>query len=269
MKKKITVIALLGILFLSNISKSTLAYLTDAEGVTNHFTAKVEETEPEAKIDITLPTEYGSGYLVPVSGIRDDGTYANSIKNKVWVQCESDSDPVYVRVHVAIPAILDTPGDHENTGKILPIDKFGNKNVLIDKYSLFCFDHDTEAGYNDEWKWLDDPATHKPTYVYKDTGGMDYNIYVAVYKKVLQTDTKTTYPFIRSVYLEDAVTNGDLWDKNYGIAEVYGDIFSVVCRAEAVAITGFTDPETALTTAFGTPGTNAAYDKELWEPSGG
>lgn len=205
----------------------TLAYFTDAKSATNVFTV--------GKVGICLRENFEQGsVLLPATGSTQDGTLQNGVTKEVTVQVEDGSEAAYVRVHIAIPQILD---DGDNT-----LD--AGKNVLHFSYA------DGSIGVG-KWNWSDAAgAPYEGGDRYTTTmDGIAYNVYVVTYEAAL-TAGRSTEHVIDQVYLDSAVTGADIERIN----DVLGETWQIRVIAEGVQADGFDDAYTALNTAFGTPG---------------
>ena len=90
MRKKI-IVACLSLALVATVAiGGTLAYFTDKDQVTNVFTV--------GKVDIELRENFEQDSLL-MPGSQESGT----VKKEVFVDCSEDSQPTYVRVHIAIP----------------------------------------------------------------------------------------------------------------------------------------------------------------------
>lgn len=205
----------------------TLAYFTDVKSAANVFTV--------GKVGIRLQENFEQGsVLLPATGSTQDGTLQNAVTKEVTVQVEEGSEAAYVRVHIAIPQILDDGDDTLDAGK----------NVLHFSYA----DGSIGAG---KWNWSDAvDAPYEGGYRYTATmDGIVYNVYVVTYEAAL-TAGRTTDHVIDQVYLDSAVTGADIEKIN----AVLGETWQIRVIAEGVQADGFDDAYTALNTAFGTPG---------------
>ena len=110
MKKKITAISLCAALLAIAIVGASLAYFTDTDAKDNVFTT--------GKVDITLNENFEqNSKLLPSTGSAQQGTLKNGVKKEIQVKNEAGSEDTYVRVHIAIPAILDNGAVDFDAGK--------------------------------------------------------------------------------------------------------------------------------------------------------
>ena len=211
----------------------TLAYFQDDESVTNVFTVGYVE------IDLDENFEQGSE-LMPTTGKDEEGNVKNAVAKEVFVT-NTGANPAYVRVHIAIPAILDNGDPNFDAGA----------NVLHFNYAP----DSVGAG---KWDWSNSTgAPYEGSYNYYETliEDIEYNVYVVTYEKALEKDEKTVNA-MHQVYLDASVTNQDIIDINKVLE---ADNWQILVVAEGVQSEGFDDAYTALNTAFGVPGN---YDIE-------
>ncbi|MBE5809953.1 MAG: hypothetical protein E7318_03355 [Clostridiales bacterium] len=207
----------------------TLAYFQDDESITNVFTVGYVE------IDLDENFEQGSE-LMPSTGKDEDGNVKNAVEKEVFVTNTGAND-AYVRVHIAIPDILDNGNPSFDAGE----------NVLHFNYS-------PDSVGADKWDWSNSTgAPYEGTYNYYETqiAGIDYNVYVVTYEKALVKD-EVTVNAIHQVYLDSRVTNQDIIDINEVLE---ADNWQILVVAEGVQAEGFANAYEALNTAFGIPGT--------------
>lgn len=207
----------------------TLAYFTDEDQATNVFTVGNIDIE----LDETFDPEDGEDIL--------PGEKIEKIVNVNNI----GSNPAYVRVHIAFPAILDSGSEDQP-------EYAAYNNTLHWNF--------TSASLADgEWNWNADetganyPGNGGSWNCYTDTiDGVTYNIYVATYETALTALTGTTAtPAITQVYLDTALTQ-EQWSE---IKEVFGEEeeVKVLVWAEGVQQETFDSAYVALNTAFGDP----------------
>ena len=180
------------------------------------------------------------------TNLNPDGTRKdeNVINKEVYVENEGSED-AYVRVHIAIPTILDD-GDPSFDA---------SKNVLH-----FNADEGTYA--NGAWNWaatkegndtLADGAMiasgAKWNFYKTSISGISYNVYVVTYEARMEKGN-TTPDAMSQVYLDKKVTNEDITR----IKDVLDDEWKIYVVAEGAQAEGFADAYEALNTSFGTPG---------------
>lgn len=239
MKKKILSICLIAVITVMAIAGASLAYLTDTDTEDNVFTVG------NVKIDLWENFDESNAQLMPTTGKDADGNVINAIDKEVYVYNEGKND-AYVRVHIAIPQILDS-GDptfdasanvlHWNFTKASVAEGKWNWNNSVDAEGY----SDTMPGYpgnGGDWNFYT-----------VEIGGVWYNVYVATYMTAIQNGVSTV-DAIEQVYLDAEVTNGDISKIN----ETLGDNWHIYVAAEGVQEQGFSDAYTALNTAFGVPG---------------
>lgn len=228
MKKKITAIALVVMLLAVSVLGATLAYFTDTDKETNVFTSG------NVAIDLTENFDENNSKLVPATGSAQNGTLENGVQKEVFVT-NIGSEAAFVRVHIAIPAILDNGADTFDAGK----------NVLH-------FNYKANSIGEGKWDWSNSTgAPYEGNWNYYETtiDGIAYNVYVVTYEKALDANEKTV-DAIHQVYLDSKVSSGDMEKLNTAL----GKEWKIYVVAEGVQVAGFGDAYTALNTAFGTPG---------------
>lgn len=238
MKKKLFIAALAMILVVTAIAGTSLAYLTDDESADNVFTI--------GKIDITLNDKFVHESLL-MPGV--------DVSKEVGVSVADDSQPAYVRVHIAIPAILDSGASdqpqyasynntlHWNFSKASVADGYWNWNASIE-----------DAGASTAMPGWPGNGGNWNFYT-TQIDGILYNVYVATYESVLNPGDTTAENAIYKVFMDTKVTSEMLAEMN----EALGGNWSVKVIAEGVQAASFNDAYTALNSSFGVPGT---YDIE-------
>lgn len=220
----------------------SVAWFSDTDKATNSFTAggvdiDLHEANKEtpAKVDADYHTWLKDQVLMP----GDNQT--NTVAKRVYVENTGKSD-AYVRVHIAIPAILDNAQP----------DFDASKNVL--------HFNATEASYAEgKWNWGTKAVSGRSGFV--GTGdnwnyyatkidNIDYNVYVVTYENPVAVGD-TTDDAMHQVYLYKDVTDADVQKVN----EALGTTWNIYVIAEGGQTAGFTDAFTALNTQFGAPGT--------------
>lgn len=208
----------------------TLAYFTDTDAKDNVFTS--------GNVDVTLDETFTQeSKLIPCTGSAQKGTLQNGVEKVVNVK-NTGSEPAYVRVHIAIPSLLD---DGDSTFD-------ASKNVLH-----FNF---TDPSYADgKWSWA--PTADKAAngvdgwnYYTAKVDGIDYNVYVVTYRTALEPGQTTDVSAMYQVYLDHRVTSKDMERLNQAL----GEKWQMKVVAEAVQAAGFDNAFSALNEAFGTPG---------------
>lgn len=229
-KRKILMLALSIMMVAVLAVGGTLAYFTDNDSATNVFTTGnvdidlIETFDPE---DAKLMPGYDIEKVVNVKNLG--------------------SEDAYVRVHIAVPAILDSGSEDEPEYAAYNNTLHWNfaKESLADgqwNWHATNVNGSTYAGY---------PGNGGAWNCYQqEVDGVLYNVYVATYETALAKDEQTATDAIHKVYLDTKVTNEDMT----AILEKLGEI-KVLVVAEGGQTTTFEDAYTALNTQFGVPGT--------------
>lgn len=232
MKKKIFSICLTAVIAAIAIAGASLAYLTDTDYEDNVFTFG------NVAIDLTENFDESLAKLMPAIGSAQAGTLQNGIQKEVFVT-NTGSEDAYVRVHIAIPQILD------------------NGNPDFDaKENVLHFNYSGENIGEGKWDWSKsaEDGNYEGNWNYYETEIDDvaYNVYVVTYEKALAANEQTVSAMTQ-VYLDSKVTNEDIT----GIQAVLGNEWHIYVAAEGAQAAGFDNAFHALNSAFGTPG---AYD---------
>ena len=251
MKKKILTMCLVVALAATAIVGGTLAYFSDTDAQKNTFTT--------GNVAIDLWEDFGDNEdgieeLIPATGSAQKGTLKNGIEKEVYVE-NTGSEEAYVRVHIAIPAVLDDGNP----------DFDASKNILH-------FNYDEESVAKGKWNWSDSikGTTGSDWNFYTTTiDGVNYNVYVATYETALK-EGDTTVNAIHQVYLDSETTNEDITK----LKETLGDNWYIYVVAEGTQKAGFDNAYDALNTAFGDPATGkgqvtaeefkATYENKTW-----
>ncbi len=207
----------------------TLAYFTDNEQKNNVFTAGGIDIELKENFDDVTASE-----LMPATGSAQNGTLANGVKKEVTIKnLKSDA---YVRVHIAIPSLLDNGRPDFDAGANVLHFNYEKSSIGAGKWD---WSQNSEDGvYEGNWNFYN-----------CDIEGVNYNVYVVTYDSVLAKD-ESTVKAIHQVYLDSKVTQADVAKINNQI----GTQWQIKVLAEAGQAAGFTNPFTALNTQFGVPG---------------
>lgn len=231
MKKKIFAIAFAAILAVTAITGASLAYLQDTDTEDNVFTVGNVEIDLYEEFDEDL------AHLLPAVYDAENKVYNNAIEKEVFV-ANTGKDYAYVRVHIAIPSILDDAQPNFDASQNKLHFNFDIENVVEGKWNW----SKTTDGNNypksaDEWN------------AYKTTiNGVEYNVYVVTYETALKKD-KATESAMNQVYLDPMATNEVIAEIN----ETLVDGWHIYVAAEGVQAAGFKDAYHALNTAFGVP----------------
>ena len=245
MKKKILVICLIIALAATAVVGGTLAYFTDTDAQKNSFTTG------DVKIDLWEDFGENDGIekLLPATGSAQNDTLKNGIEKEIYVE-NTGSEAAFVRIHIAIPSVLDNAQP----------DFDASKNVLH-----FNFEKETAAAGKWDWSKTAGEAYSGDWNCYTTTiDGTGYNVYVVTYETALQKGEKTV-DAIHQVYLDSGTTNEDIAK----IKETLGDEWYIYVAAEGAQAAGFADAYEALNTAFGDP-TDTAYTSAIdWQTVSG
>ncbi len=212
---------------------ATLAYLMDTtETKVNTFTV--------GNVDITLNEVFEQGSkLLP--GIN--------VQKQISVSNEG-TEAAYVRIHMAIPSMLDSGSEDQP--------EFAAYNNTLH------WNFSGASVQEGEWSQLKNKDAVGPNTAYPnwpDNGGdynmyqtkidgVDYNVYVITYESALAAGATTATTAIEKVYLDVSVTN----EMQNTILEELGEI-KILVAAEGGQKAGFEDAYTALDTQFGKVGT--------------
>lgn len=234
MKKKIVSLCLVAIVAVMAIAGASLAYLTDTDNADNVFVTgnvKIDLIENFGDNNPNTPEK-----LLPATGSAQDGTLQNGITKEVSVKNNGTED-CYVRVHIAIPSILDDGADTFNAGN--------NK---------LHFNYKPDSVGEGKWDWskaADDGKYEGDWNYYVATiDGISYNVYVVTYATALKAGDTTAEKAIHQVYLDARATNEDIAAYN----EALGANWHILVVAEGTQAAGFANAYEALNTSFGVPG---------------
>ena len=132
MKKKLLAFAMVFALAAVAVVGGSLAYFTDTDAKDNTFTT--------GNVDIELIENFGDNNpdtpekLLPATGSAQDGTLENGITKEVTVK-NTGSEDAYVRVHIAIPNVLDNGSDTFDAGKNVLHFNFAKDSIGEDKWT--------------------------------------------------------------------------------------------------------------------------------------
>ena len=228
--KKITTLSLVAALAATTIIGGTMAYFTDTDKKDNVFTS--------GKVDITLVEKFEeNSKLIPATGSAQKGTLKNGITKEVSVVNDIGSENAYVRVHIAIPKILDDGNPNFDASNNVLHFNYSKDSIGVGKWD---WSKTAGAPYEGDWNYYE-----------KNIDGIDYNIYVVTYGSELSYGDETPEKAMHQVYLDSKVTNKDIED----IKTILGDEWEIKVVAEGTQAAGFDDAYEALNTAFGVPGT--------------
>lgn len=217
----------------------TLAYFTDTDSAKNTFTVggvkiDLHEDNKQGAEDEAYHTWLENQVLMP----GDNNT--NTVAKVVTVENTGKSD-AYVRVHIAIPAVLDrAQPDFDASQNLLHF------NAYSDTYTSGKWNWGTKktdgrnnfVGAGDTWNEYDTTID-----------GIAYHVYVVTYETAVAPET-TTVSAMHQVYLYKDATNADIEKAD----ETLKGNWNIYVFAEGCQTDGFTDAFDALNEAFGTPG---------------
>ncbi len=233
MKKKIMALCLVVALAVTAITGATLAYFTDTDAKENTFTT--------GNVEIELIENFGDNNpetpekLLPATGSAQDNTLENGITKEVSVK-NTGSEKAYVRVHIAIPSILDDGADTFNAGNNKLHFNFAKDSVGEGKWD---WSKTTGAAYTGDWNYYETTV-----------GNIKYNVYVVTYGTALKSGEVTPEKAMHQVYLDNKTTNEDI----DAYKEALGENWQILVVAEGAQEAGFENAYDALNTAFGVPG---------------
>lgn len=232
MKKKIMAMCLCLSLAAIAVIGGTLAYFTDTDAEENVFTT--------GNVDIDLIEEFDeeNAKLMPGIDIQKEVTVKNM-----------GSEKSYVRVHIAIPSMLDSGSEDQP--------QYAAYNNTL--HFNFTKDSVVEGQWN--WSTTTDGSNYPGNggawnCYQKEVDGILYNVYVVTYETALDKDATTSTAAMNKVYLDTKVTNEMMTE----ITNTLGEI-KVLVVAEGGQIDGFEDAYDALNTQFGVPGTYNPWAK--------
>ena len=229
MKKKLTALAMVLVLGATAAIGGTLAYFTDKDAQTNTFTT--------GNVAIDLYEDFGDNdgweELIPTTG-KVNGEWTNAIAKKVFVE-NTGSEDAFVRVHIALPSILDNGDPSFDAGKNVLHFNYDEDNAGKDKWD---WSKTTGAEYTGDWNYYETTIDEIP-----------YNVYVVTYETAL-AEGDVTVDAMNQVYLDSKVTNEDITKLK---AEL-GNEWKIYVAAEGAQAAGFDTAYDALNAAFGEPG---------------
>jgi len=241
MKKKLTAIFLCVALVAIAVVGASLAYFTDTDTKDNVFTT--------GKVDISIEENFEqNSKLLPATGSAQAGTLENGVDKEVAVKVETGSEDTFVRVHIAIPSILD---DGAST--------FDAKNNVLH------FNYDPDSIGEGKWDWSKTagaPYEGDWNYYEATIDGIKYNVYVVTYGTALKAGETTPQYAMHQVYLDSKVTSADM-EK---LVDALGTEWEIKVIAEGCQSAGFDDAYAALNASFGVPGT---YVPAAWQTTTG
>lgn len=232
MKKKLLSVALAVIIAVTAITGASLAYLQDTDTEDNVFTVG------NVEIDLYETFDEENAKLLPGVYDAENKVWNNAITKEVFVK-NTGSEAAYVRVHIAIPQILDNGNPDFDAGKNVLHFNFNMDNVADGKWNwTTALGEEAAAGYSSDWNFYT-----------AQIDGVWYNVYVVTYETSLQNG-QATCDAMNQVYLDPKVTNEDITK----IMAALPNGLHIYVLAEGVQAAGFNDAYQALNTAFGVPG---------------
>lgn len=233
MKKKILALCLVVVLAVTAVTSATLAYFTDTDEATNVFTTG------NVAIDLEEVFDKDTAKLMPGIDIQKEITVKNT-----------GSETAYVRIHLAVPSMLDSGSEDEPQFAAYNNTLHWNFSKASCQEGQWSQLKNADAtGSNASYpNW---PGNGGAYNMYQqEVDGVLYNVYVITYETALAKDATTTTNAIEKVYLDASVTN----EQMTAILKELGTI-KVLVVAEGGQEAGFKDAYTALDTQFGVPGT--------------
>lgn len=230
MKKKIVTCSLVVALLVIGVIGASLAYFTDTDSKDNVFTT--------GNVDISLKENFEqNSKLLPATGSAQAGTLKNGVTKEIQITNNTGSEDAYVRVHIAIPNILDNGDPSFDAGK----------NVLH-------FNYPEDSIGEGKWDWSKTTGTpFEEDWNYYETtiDNIKYNVYVVTYGTALKAGETTAEKAMHQVYLDSKVTSADVEKIN----DALKDGIKIKVVAEGTQAAGFDNAYEALNAAFGAPGT--------------
>ena len=221
----------------------TIAYLKDDDAETNVFTVG------NVEIDLIENYEQGSK-LLPATGSAQDKTLKNGVKKEVSVK-NTGTEDAFVRVHIAIPNVLDNGNPDFDAGKNVLHFNFPKENAAAGKWDWTTTTGEPYSGT--PWNYYEveitDPTTDSSSNS-EAAKAVKYNVYVVTYETALKAGEETPEKAIDQVYLDGRVTNEDIARIN----EALNNQWQIKVVAEGAQAAGFNDAYEALNEAFGKPG---------------
>lgn len=249
MKKKILALCLVVVLAVTAVTGATLAYFTDTDAATNTMTlgnVSIEQIEMERGENGAL-----------VNYTQDKPLYPAVNPNMDWAEEEAvDFTQIQGAAHGSqYPFVEPNAQDKfvfvKNTST-LKSDAFVRTLVAFEAGSLTMAQHDAMIGlsYHDATWTIGEQ-------VYTTIGGKNYVVIEMVYTGRANDDDdkngvlpagQTTTASLCQIYLASSATN----ETATALDGNKNNKYDIIVLSQAVQTQGFTDPQTALNTAFGT-----------------
>ncbi len=212
----------------------TMAYFTDVDKADNVFVTgnvKIELIENFGDNDPTTPEK-----LLPATGSAQAGTLKNGIAKEVYVT-NRGTEEAYVRVHIAIPSILDNGNPNFDAGKNTLHFNYAPDSLGADKWDWTK--SGTDGKYEGDWNYYE-----------TEVDGIKYNVYVVTYGTALKP-ADYTCAAMEQVYLDKNASN----EAVASYIKTLGENWHILVVAEGTQAAGFDNAYDALNTSFGVPGT--------------
>ena len=243
LRKTLSMMLIIALTFVTAVGM-TMAYFMDEDAQVNTFTT--------GNVAIDLWEDFGDNdaqgieELLPSVGSAQDGTLQNGIEKEVYVK-NTGSEDAYVRVHIAIPNVLDDGATTFDASANVLHFNFEQDSIGEGKWD---WSKTTGAEYSGDWNYYETTI-----------GGITYNVYVVTYESILEANEETV-DAIHQVYLDKRVTNEDITKIKTGkdaegnvVCEALGEEWKIYVVAEGTQAAGFSNAYEALNESFGTPGT--------------
>lgn len=219
---------------------TTLAYLTDTESATNVFTI--------GNVDIQLNDEF----------VQESKLLPGIDVSKVISVTNVGTENAFVRVHIALPTILDS-GDPDYASYANKLHwNFAPAAVADGQWNYNTSDigtHSTMPG------WPGNSNMYGEWHTYLTTvDGVEYTVYVATYETALEPDKTTETAAMYKVYLDVSLDNEDLAEITKALTTTGnpdGEI-KILVAAEGVQEAGFEGDPFAAFKAASDPTANDA-----------
>lgn len=250
-KRKLLLVALSLCMVAILAMGGTLAYLTDTDNETNVFTMG------NVEIDLYENFDPENAELFPTTGKDENGNIINAVEKEVFVT-NTGSEDAYVRVHIAIPQILDNGRpDFDASQNVLHFN-YASENIGDGKWDWTTT---TGAPYEGTpWNFYTTIINMEVVDAEGNTTHKDinYNVYVVTYGTALAKG-EVTADAMHQVYLDSKVTNEDVAK----IKAELGEQWKILVAAEGAQAKGFDDAYAALNEAFGVPGDDYEIEWDL------
>ena len=240
MKKKIMTISLVVALAAIAIVGGTLAYFTDTDDAVNEFTVgnvKIDLHEANKEDPAAVDEEYHTWLKDQV--LMPGDTQTNTVAKRVYVENTGKSD-AYVRVHIAIPSVLDNAQPDFDASKNLLHFNNSDESMAVGKWNWgtkIVADRNGYTAAGDTWNFYTTKVNN-----------IEYNVYVVTYETAL-APKDVTMDAMHQVYLYKDVTNEDIEKAD----KTLNGNWNILVFAEGGQVEGFDNAFSALNTQFGNP----------------